>query len=48
MLQSLAVKHTGKTWHVPAILPEELGNVYEKAGFEKEKLSQWQMNLVLA
>ena len=48
MLMSLAVKHTGKTWHVPAILPEELGNVYEKAGFEKEKLSQWQMNLVLA
>ena len=47
MLKSLAVKHTGKTWHVPAILPEELGKVYEKAGFEKEKLSQWQMKLTL-
>ena len=47
MLRSLAAKHTGKTWHVPAILPEELGNVYEKAGFEKEKLSQWQMSLSL-
>jgi len=47
MLKSLAAKHPGKTWHVPAILPEELGYVYEKAGFEKEKLSQWQMRLVL-
>lgn len=47
MLRSLTAKHTGKTWHVPAILPEELGNVYEKAGFEKEKLSQWQMRLSL-
>ena len=47
MLKSLAAKHTGKTWHVPAILPEELGKVYEKAGFEKEKLSQWQMKLAL-
>lgn len=47
MLKSLIAMHTGKTWHVPAILPEELGKVYEKAGFEKEKLSQWQMKLTL-
>ena len=47
MLRSLTAKHAGKTWHVPAILPEELGNVYEKAGFEREKLSQWQMRLAL-
>jgi GNAT superfamily N-acetyltransferase len=47
MLKSLTAKHTGKTWHVPAILPEGLGNIYEKAGFEKEKLSQWQMRLSL-
>lgn len=47
MLRSLTAKHTGKTWHVPAILPEELGNIFEKAGFEKEKLSQWQMKLAL-
>ena len=43
MLKSLISLHHGKTWHVPAILPEELGKVYEKAGFEKEKLSQWHM-----
>ena len=46
MLKSLTAQHAGKTWHVPAILPEELGRVYEKAGFEKEKLSQWQMRFV--
>lgn len=47
MLRNLTSKHTDKTWHVPAILPEELGRVYEKTGFEKEKLSQWQMRLSL-
>ena len=47
MLKSLVSLHNGKIWHVPAILPEELGKVYEKAGFEKEKLSQWQMRLSL-
>ena len=47
ILKSLAAKHPGKIWHVPAILPEELGQVYEKAGFEKEKLSQWQMKIDL-
>jgi hypothetical protein len=39
--------HAGKTWHVPAIFPEEFGNVFERAGFEKENLSQWQMKLSL-
>ena len=47
MLNSIAAKHTGKTWRVPAILPEELGKTYEIAGFEKEHLSQWQMRFTL-
>jgi len=47
MLNSIAAKHAGKTWRVPALLPEELGKPYEKAGFEKEHLSQWQMSLTL-
>lgn len=47
MLNSIATKHAGKTWRVPAILPEELGKTYERAGFEKEHLSQWQMKLTL-
>ena len=40
-------QYAGKTWHVPALFPEELGVVFERAGFEKEKLSQWQMKLKL-
>ncbi|HEX2996744.1 MAG TPA: GNAT family N-acetyltransferase [Anaerolineales bacterium] len=47
LLKSLIAQHTGKTWHVPAILPEELGKVFERAGFEREELSQWQMRLRL-
>ena len=47
LLKHMMAQHAGKTWHVPAIFPEELGNVFERAGFEKEKLSQWQMRLGL-
>jgi ribosomal protein S18 acetylase RimI-like enzyme len=47
MLQRVMAYHEGKTWHVPAIFPEELGKVFERAGFEREKLSQWQMKLEL-
>jgi len=39
--------HEGKTWHVPAIWPEEFGIIFERAGFEREALSQWQMSLRL-
>jgi GNAT superfamily N-acetyltransferase len=47
LLKSLIAQYTGRTWHVPAILPEELGKVFERAGFEREELSQWQMRLSL-
>jgi ribosomal protein S18 acetylase RimI-like enzyme len=47
MLKRVMAHHAGKTWHVPAIFPEEIGKVFERAGFEKEKLSQWQMKLNL-
>jgi GNAT superfamily N-acetyltransferase len=47
MLGSVIANHTGKTWHVPAIFPEEFGKLFERAGFEKEELSQWQMRLIL-
>jgi len=47
MLKRLMAHHSGKAWHVPAILPEELGIVFERAGFQREKLSQWQMRLSL-
>jgi len=47
MLKRLMAQHPGKTWHVPAIFPEELENVFAGAGFRKEDLSQWQMRLKL-
>jgi ribosomal protein S18 acetylase RimI-like enzyme len=47
MLNSLIANHRGKIWHVPAIFPEEFEKVFEKAGFGREELSQWQMKLVL-
>jgi ribosomal protein S18 acetylase RimI-like enzyme len=47
LLERLMALHAAKTWHVPAIFPEELGTVFERAGFEKEMLSQWQMKLKL-
>ena len=47
MLKSVIAQHPHKTWHIPALLPEELGVVYERAGFVREELSQWQMRLSL-
>jgi ribosomal protein S18 acetylase RimI-like enzyme len=47
LLQSVTSKYPGKTWHVPAILPEEFTKLFERSGFEKEKLSQWQMRCKL-
>lgn len=48
LLKQVIANHPGKTWHVPAIYPEELGAVFERACFEREPLSQWQMRLPLA
>jgi len=47
MLKSMMAAHPGKTWHMPALLPEECAHVFERAGFERENLSQWQMVLKL-
>lgn len=47
MIKAVMAKYPHKTWHVSAILPEELGHVYERLGFQKETLSQWQMKLSL-
>lgn len=48
MLKAIMARYPGKTWHVPALLPEELAKSFERAGFVREDLSQWQMKLVLA
>jgi hypothetical protein len=47
ILKNLIANHTDKTWHVPAVFPEEFAEVFERASFEQEKLSQWQMSLKL-
>jgi GNAT superfamily N-acetyltransferase len=47
MLNQILANHKGKTWHVPAIWPEEFGIIFERAGFQREDLSQWQMRLEL-
>ena len=47
MLNAVMAVHADKKWHVPAILPEELGPAFEQAGFQREELSQWQMRLKL-
>jgi GNAT superfamily N-acetyltransferase len=46
-LKAIMTQYPMKTWHVPAILPEELSKVYERVGFVREQLSQWQMKLNL-
>jgi len=47
MLSQVVAHWAGKTWHIPALCPEEFGKVFENAGFEREKLSQWQMKVHL-
>jgi len=48
MLKSVIANHPGKTWYIPAIFPEEFGKLFERAGFEQEELTQWQMKLALS
>lgn len=47
LLKSTIANHPDKTWHMPALCPEELWKVFERADFEREDLSQWQMRLTL-
>jgi ribosomal protein S18 acetylase RimI-like enzyme len=36
-----------KTWHVPALCPEQVGGLFENMGMTREELSQFQMALKL-
>ena len=47
LVQALFANNPGKIWHVPALCPEEVGFVFEKAGMQRERLSQLQMRLRL-
>ena len=47
ILETIIAKYPDRNWHIPAIFPEEFSKVFERAGFEREDLSQWQMKLSL-
>lgn len=47
LLKRVIAHWPGKTWHIPALCPEEFGSVFANAGFERETLSQWQMKVSL-
>jgi predicted GNAT family N-acyltransferase len=47
ILGNLMANYEGKKWHVPAIVPEEMGELFERAGFERQSITQWQMRLQL-
>ena len=43
ILRQVIAQFPGKTWHVPAVYPEEFSRTFQQAGFEPESLTQWQM-----
>lgn len=47
ILKSVIANHPGKTWHAPAVFPEEFSKIFEHAEFTREELSQWQMKRTL-
>lgn len=47
MIETVMANYPGKIWHVPTIWPEEFGHLFERAGFQREEISQWQMKLQL-
>ncbi|HNO31134.1 MAG TPA: hypothetical protein PKI78_05055, partial [Anaerolineales bacterium] len=47
LLRALFAKFPGKTWHVSAIYPEEMGVIFEHVGMTREAISQWQMSRAL-
>ena len=47
LIETVMANYPGKIWHVPAIWPEEFGHMFERAGFQREEISQWQMRLQL-
>ncbi len=47
LIKAILAAHPGKTWHIPALFPEETVGPFEKLGFIREEISQWQMSLEL-
>lgn len=48
LMGAIFARHPGKTWSLPAIMPEEIGGeLLAKLGFERTALTQWHMRLGL-
>ena len=47
LIRSIFAKYPNKTWHVPAVFPEEMSPIFEDVGMVREAISQWQMSLKL-
>jgi len=47
LMRAVFARFPNKTWHVPAIFPEEMGVIFEEVGMQREEISQWQMALKL-
>jgi ribosomal protein S18 acetylase RimI-like enzyme len=47
LLNATMARYPGKTWRVSPLCPEEMGGLFERAGFERGSLSQLQMRIEL-
>jgi ribosomal protein S18 acetylase RimI-like enzyme len=47
LIRALFSQFPNKTWHVPAVFPEEICFVFEEVGMKREEISQLQMSLTL-
>jgi ribosomal protein S18 acetylase RimI-like enzyme len=47
LLRATMARYPHKAWRVPPLCPEELGGLFERAGFEQSSLSQLQMRVAL-
>jgi ribosomal protein S18 acetylase RimI-like enzyme len=48
LIQALLACHPDHNWQVPPIFPEEMVGPFEKLGFMRDPISQWQMKLAWA
>jgi len=47
LMRTVFANFPNRTWHVPALYPEEMKTVFEELGMKREEISQWQMSLRL-
>ena len=47
LMRAVFSRFPNRTWHVPALYPEEMSAIFESAGMQREEISQWQMSLSL-